>query len=46
MSSEKSVEVLQSLLQYYRAKCSQLEYEFLLFKVNTELKLKESKTKE
>ena len=46
MINEKSVEVLQSLLQYYRTKCSQLEYEFLLFKINAELQTKESKAKE
>jgi hypothetical protein len=43
MSNEKNVEILQSLLQYYRTKCSQLEYEFLLLKATIELKLKESK---
>jgi hypothetical protein len=43
MNSEKNVEILQSLLQYYRSKCSQLEYEFLLLKATFESKLKESK---
>jgi hypothetical protein len=43
MSNEKDIEVLQSLLQYYRSKCSQLEYEFLLLKATIEFKLKEPK---
>jgi len=45
MSSEKDIQVLQSLLQYYRSKCSQLEYEFLLFKARTEIQLKELQEK-
>jgi hypothetical protein len=40
MSSEKSPEVLQFMLQYYRSKCSQLEHEFLLYKFETETRLK------
>jgi hypothetical protein len=41
MSSEISSEVLQSVLQYYRAKCSQLEYDFLLHKLESEKKQSE-----
>jgi hypothetical protein len=40
MDSEKNVEVLQFMLQYYRSKCSQLEHEFLLYKFETETRLK------
>lgn len=36
MDIEKDVETLQLALQHYRAKCSQLEYEFLLYKIKTE----------
>lgn len=36
MSNEVEVEILQSILQYYKSKCSQLEYEFLTFKLTTE----------
>jgi hypothetical protein len=39
MNSEESTEILQSLLQYYRSKCSQLEYEFLSYKVVSEREL-------
>jgi hypothetical protein len=39
MDSEKNVEVLQLMLQYYRSKCSQLEYKFLLYKFETETRL-------
>ena len=39
MNSEDSTEILQSLLQYYRSKCSQLEYEFLSYKVVSEREL-------
>jgi hypothetical protein len=51
MNSEKNPEVLQFMLQYYRSKCSQLEHEFLLYKFETETRLKRvessiSKTKE
>lgn len=46
MNSEKNIEVLQSMLQYYRSKCSQLEYEFLLLKTTFELKLKESRSEQ
>jgi hypothetical protein len=40
MNSEKNPEVLQFMLQYYRSKCSQLEHEFLLYKFETETRLK------
>jgi hypothetical protein len=40
MSNEKDIQVLQSLLQYYRSKCSQLEYEFVLYKSNVEAEIK------
>lgn len=39
MNSEESTEILQSLLQYYRSKCSQLEYEFLSYKIVSEKEL-------
>ena len=39
MNSEDSTEILQSLLQYYRSKCSQLEYEFLSYKISSEREL-------
>jgi hypothetical protein len=39
MNSEESPEILQSLLQYYRSKCSQLEYEFLSYKIISEREL-------
>jgi hypothetical protein len=41
MNSENNFEVLQSLLQYYRSKCSQLEYEFLVYKIKAESTIKE-----
>lgn len=41
MSSEVEAEILQSILQYYKSKCSQLEYEFLTFKLTTEREIKE-----
>lgn len=43
MSNEVSTEVLQSMLQYYRAKCSKLEYEFLLYKTTAEESIKQIK---
>jgi len=48
MMNEESTEVLQSMLQYYRTKCSQLEHEFLIYKIQTDLKIKqlESTSKE
>jgi hypothetical protein len=42
MNNESS-EVLQSLLQYYRSKCSQLEYEFLSYKISSEKELSKFK---
>jgi hypothetical protein len=39
MNSEEPTEILQSLLQYYRSKCSQLEYEFLSYKIISEREL-------
>jgi hypothetical protein len=39
MNSEEPTEILQSLLQYYRSKCSQLEYEFLSYKIVSEKEL-------
>lgn len=36
MNSDQDTEILQSIIQYYRAKCSKLEYEFLLYKTKTE----------
>jgi hypothetical protein len=33
-------EVLQFMLGYYRNKCSQLEYEFLLFKASVDKQIK------
>jgi len=39
MNSEESTEVLQSMLQYYRTKCSQLEHEFLSYKIISEKEL-------
>lgn len=45
MVSEQNIKVLQSMLQYYRSKCSQLEYEFLLYKLNAESKLSEQSTR-
>ena len=41
MSSEVSNEILQSMLKYYYTKCSQLEYEFLLYKLKSESRIKE-----
>ena len=46
MSSEETVKVLQSMLQYYRSKCSQLEYEFLLYKLETESRIKQTFTED
>lgn len=45
MNSEKSPEILQFMLQYYRSKCSQLEHEFLLYKFETETRLKRVESK-
>jgi hypothetical protein len=36
MDIEKDIETLQLAIQHYRSKCSQLEYEFLLYKIKTE----------
>lgn len=36
MDIEKDIETLQLAVQHYRSKCSQLEYEFLLYKIKTE----------
>lgn len=36
MPSEINSEVLQDVLQYYRAKCSQLEHDFLIYKLSAE----------
>ena len=36
MISEKDYEILQLALQHYRTKCSQLEHDFLLYKIKTE----------
>ena len=34
-------DTIQVMLNYYRNKCSQLEYEFLLYKATTEKKIAE-----
>jgi hypothetical protein len=34
-------DTIQVMLNYYRNKCSQLEYEFLLYKATTEKKISE-----
>lgn len=41
-----NAEVLQYMLTYYRNKCSQLEYEFLLFKasIDTQIRATQSVT--
>lgn len=36
MISEKDYKILQLALQHYRTKCSQLEHDFLLYKIKTE----------
>ena len=41
MSNEIDAEVVQSVLQYYRSKCSQLEYDFIVYKLYTEKRIKE-----
>jgi hypothetical protein len=41
MNNEESAEVLQSMLQYYRTKCSQLEHEFLGYKIQTDSRIKQ-----
>lgn len=46
MSNEKNSEVLQHVLQYYRAKCSQLEYDFLLYRLSAEETIKELQEKQ
>lgn len=46
MSNEKTTDVLQNVLQYYRAKCSQLEYDFLLYRLAAEEAIKEFQQKE
>jgi hypothetical protein len=46
MSDEIHTDVLQSMLQYYRSKCSQLEYEFLLYKLKSEKELDQLRKKD
>lgn len=41
MPSEFSPEILHSVLNYYRSKCSQLEYEFLVYKLEAEKRIAE-----
>lgn len=41
MTNETSIETLQHILHYYRSKCSQLEYDFLVYKLQAENKLTE-----
>lgn len=41
MSSETDVEILQNILYYYRSKCSQLEHDFLVYKLQAEKKISE-----
>lgn len=33
----EDINILKSMLQYYRNKCAQLEFDFVLYKIQTEL---------
>ena len=45
MQNEMDAEVLQSMLQYYKSKCSQLEYEFLSYKLLAEKQISSLQSK-
>jgi|694.fasta_scaffold00915_45 hypothetical protein len=36
MSDSKEKQYYESLVQYYRSKCIQMEYEFVIYKIKTE----------
>lgn len=36
MSDSKKEEYYESLVQYYKSKCTQMEYEFVIYKIKTE----------
>jgi predicted transcriptional regulator len=41
MQNETPTEVLHAMLQYYKSKCSQLEYEFLSHKILSEHRIEQ-----
>lgn len=41
MQNEVPADILQSVIQYYKSKCSQLEHEFLLHKLESEKRIGE-----
>lgn len=34
---DEDITILKAMLQYYRNKCSQLEFDFVLYKIQTEV---------
>ena len=34
---DEDITILKNMLQYYRNKCSQLEFDFVLYKIQTEI---------
>lgn len=43
---DENEKILQAVAEYYRNKCNKLEYDFLIYKINSERVIQELQTKQ